>query len=144
MIRHAGLVALRAGGDWSGVLIEGPSGSGKSDLALRCLGAGFSLVADDRVIVWNEAEKVFGRAPDSLAGLIEVRGQGVQMCPYRPFARLRLVVTLVPTPATVARMPENPALEISGQALPRLDLWPFEPSAPAKIGRALNNIGQAR
>ena len=34
MIRHAGLVARRAGGVWRGVLIEGPSGSGKSDLAL--------------------------------------------------------------------------------------------------------------
>ncbi len=144
MIRHAGLIALRAGGDWMGVLIEGASGSGKSDLALRCLSEGFGLVADDRVIVWTEGDQVFGRAPDSLAGRLEVRGQGVLKCPYRPFARLRLVVNLVQSPAAVERMPENPAFEIGGQALPRLDLWPFEPSAPAKIGRGLNNIGQAR
>lgn len=144
MIRHAGLIALRAGGDWMGVLIEGASGSGKSDLALRCLSEGFSLVADDRVVVWTEGDQVFGRAPDPLAGLIEVRGQGVQNWPHRPFARLRLIVNLVQIPATVERMPENPVSEIGGQALPRLDLWPFEPSAPAKISRALNNIGQAR
>ena len=45
---HAGLIALYDAGGWKGVLIEGASGSGKSDLALRCLGRGFRLVADDR------------------------------------------------------------------------------------------------
>ena len=51
MIVHAGLVALRHGGLWRGALITGPSGSGKSDLALRCLEHGFRLVADDRVLL---------------------------------------------------------------------------------------------
>lgn len=144
MIRHAGLIALRCGGEWRGALIEGPSGSGKSDLALRALAQGFALVADDQVEVWADVGRLYGRSPDVLAGLIEVRGQGVQRCPYRPFAPIDLVVSLAADPAAVERMPENPACEIGGQALPRLDLWPFEPGAPAKIGRALNNIGQDR
>jgi serine kinase of HPr protein (carbohydrate metabolism regulator) len=48
MIRHAGLVATRLGGRWRGALIEGPSGTGKSDLANRMIATGFRLVADDR------------------------------------------------------------------------------------------------
>ncbi|MGH6955560.1 MAG: HPr kinase/phosphorylase, partial [Caulobacteraceae bacterium] len=77
MILHAGLVAMRLGGLWRGALILGPSGAGKSDLALRALDAGFRLVADDRTVVWTSCGALYGRAPDTLAGLIEARGQGV-------------------------------------------------------------------
>ena len=51
MIHHAGLLARWTGGHWRGVLIEGESGSGKSDLALRALDDGWSLVADDRTLL---------------------------------------------------------------------------------------------
>ena len=44
---HASTVAL----DGRAVLISGPSGSGKSDLALRLLDRGFTLVSDDQTIV---------------------------------------------------------------------------------------------
>src|SRR3954468_23707618 len=77
VIVHAGLIARRSGGPWRGVLIEGPSGSGKSDLALRALEAGFRLVADDRVVLWASEGRLFGRAPETLFGLIEVRGLDV-------------------------------------------------------------------
>ena len=84
---HAGLLALRLGGDWRGVLIEGPSGSGKSDLALRALEAGWSLVADDRTLVWACEGRLYGRAPDALAGLIEARGRGSCRPPAAPSPR---------------------------------------------------------
>ena len=71
MILHAGLVARRQDGYWRGVLIEGASGAGKSDLALRALDHGFRLVADDRVVVWASGGALYGRAPDSLAYLGE-------------------------------------------------------------------------
>ena len=89
MIRHAGLVALRLGGSWQGVLIEGPSGSGKSDLALRAIEAGFRLVADDRVLVWTSEGRNYGRAPDALAGLLESRGAGVLPAAAIPLLRHR-------------------------------------------------------
>ena len=74
MIRHASLIAARMAGYWQGVLIEGPSGAGKSNLVLRGLGAGFRLVADDRVIIFASQGRLYGRAPDALAGLVESRG----------------------------------------------------------------------
>ena len=77
MILHASLVALRLSGVWRGALIEGASGAGKSDLALRALGEGFALAADDRVVVFASGGRLYGRSPAPLAGMIEARGVGI-------------------------------------------------------------------
>ena len=95
MILHAGLVALRLDGYWRGVLILGPSGAGKSDLALRALGAGFRLVADDRVVVWRSGGVLFGRAPEPLLGLLEARGHGIVRETPLAVAQIGLAVTCV-------------------------------------------------
>lgn len=71
-----------------GLLIRGPSGSGKSDLLLRLMGQGFDLVSDDYVIVENG----YARPPERLGGLIAVRGLGIYKHPYRAMARLHFVV----------------------------------------------------
>ena len=92
MILHAGLIARRGPQGWRGVLIEGRSGAGKSDLALRCLDRGFRLVADDRVLVWSSDGRLFGRAPDTLSGLMEIRGLGVRPVSALPLAAIGLVV----------------------------------------------------
>jgi serine kinase of HPr protein (carbohydrate metabolism regulator) len=136
MIRHAGLIARFDRGVWRGVLIEGPSGSGKSDLALRALDQGWSLVADDRTLLWTSGGRVFGRAPDSLAGLIEVRGHGVLAAPHRPFAVVALVARCLQQ-TDIERTPEPDALTLFDHALPRVGLVATEASAPAKLGRAL-------
>ncbi|MBS0410467.1 MAG: HPr kinase/phosphorylase [Proteobacteria bacterium] len=141
-IHHAGLVALRRGGVWSGVLIVGPSGSGKSDLALRCLEAGFALVADDRVVVFVSEGRLYGRAPGPLAGLIECRGVGIMPQPATPFARIDLVARCEASPGEVERLPEPAHETLLGLAAPLLRLWPFEGSAPAKLRRALEALGR--
>lgn len=133
MILHAGLIARRMGGAWRGALIEGPSGSGKSDLALRALDCGFRLVADDRVLVWMSEGRLYGRAPDTLRGLIEVRGLDVLAVEALPYCEIGLVAQLgvpdrIPDPAT------STILEIS---VPLLAVDPFEISAPAKLSRAM-------
>jgi serine kinase of HPr protein (carbohydrate metabolism regulator) len=140
MIRHAGLLALRRGGDWRGVLIEGPAGSGKSDLALRALDAGWSLVADDRTLLWTCGARLYGRAPDPLAGLIEARGLGVLATPARTFARVCLVVSCTPAEA-VERLPEETATTLLGVCLPLVRLAALEASAPAKLSRAMTHLG---
>ncbi len=130
----------------AGVLLRGPSGSGKSDLALRLLDAGATLVADDQVALQDDGGGLVASAPAALAGLLEIRGIGLMRVAARS-APLRLVADLV-SPDAVPRMPE-PAqclttLGPSAVALPCLALAPFEASAVAKVKQALAlALGQA-
>jgi hypothetical protein len=135
-VRHAGLIARRVGGRWLGVMVEGPAGAGKSDLALRALGEGFSLVADDRVVLWACEGRLFGRAPDTLVGLLEVRGLGVIAVPALPLAQVALAVRC----GAPERMPGPASIDLVGIAVPRLTLDPREPSAAAKLSRALDGF----
>lgn len=137
MILHAGLIALRLDGLWRGALIEGASGAGKSDLALRALDHGFRLVADDRVVIWRSGEALYGRAPDPLAGLLEVRGLGVLAERRLEFCRIGLVVTL----GEPERAPEPMSKEYLGLSLPEIRLPGREASAPAKLRRAMQHLG---
>ena len=137
MIRHAGLIAQRQGGRWAGALIEGPSGVGKSDLALRCLTAGFRLVADDRVLLWTSDARLFGRAPQPLTDLIEVRGHGVLPEACLPFCEIALVVRCAALGETPERLPDPETAERLGVRLPSVTLAALEASAPAKLSRAL-------
>jgi len=139
VIVHAGLVARRIDGLWRGVLIEGPSGAGKSDLALRALDQGFRLVADDRVRLWTDAGRLYGRAPDAIAGLIEARGVGVLPVTPIPFCEIGLKVRL----AAPERMPDPATETILGVAIPLLEANPFETSAPAKLSRAMEAFDAA-
>ncbi len=101
---HGTLVLL---GD-RGVLITGPSGSGKSSLALDLIAHadGFArLVSDDRVLLERSPRGSIGRAPSVIAGQIEIRGIGIVARPFEPRAVIDLVVELV-DPESVTRMPE--------------------------------------
>jgi HPr kinase/phosphorylase len=61
-----------------GVLIVGPSGSGKSESVIGMLQRGASLVADDAVrLRLNEDREVVGTAPELTRSKIEVRGLGI-------------------------------------------------------------------
>ncbi|WP_010141035.1 HPr kinase/phosphorylase [Oceanicola sp. S124] len=70
---HASCVAVQG----RAVLILGTSGSGKSSLALELLSRGAALVADDRVILTREGDRLIARAPETLSGMIEARGVGL-------------------------------------------------------------------
>jgi serine kinase of HPr protein (carbohydrate metabolism regulator) len=139
MIRHAGLIAQRLDGRWLGVLVEGPSGAGKSDLALRALDQGFRLVADDRVLLWASEGRLFGRAPETLRGLIEARGLDVLRVEPVPLCEVRMVARL----GTPERLPDPATETILGVVVPLLAADPFELSAPAKLGRALGAFDAA-
>ncbi|MGZ5987277.1 MAG: HPr kinase/phosphorylase [Caulobacteraceae bacterium] len=138
MIAHGGLIALRIREYWRGVMIEGPSGAGKSDLALRALEAGFRLVADDRIELWTSAGRLFGRAPPTLAGRIEVRGLDVIETCALPFAQVALVARCGPA----ERMPDPAFAQLLGVSTPLIQLDPLEASAPAKLRRALSHFDE--
>lgn len=129
---HATCVAL---GD-RGVLITGPSGSGKSDLALRLIDGGARLVADDLTTLRAGDGELIGLAPPRLAGKIEVRGIGIMPVPSAPRVRLALEVTLAPS-AEIERLPEPETAQYLGLTLPRVTLDPFTASAAAKVRLAL-------
>jgi HPr kinase/phosphorylase len=118
-----------------GVLLRGPAGAGKSDLALRLIEDGARLVADDRVEIARRGDAVTARAPDALAGLLEVRGLGiVRLAPERVCATvpLRLVVDLMPG-AEIERLPGPRHAAILGLHLDLVAVDPFTVSAPAKV-----------
>jgi serine kinase of HPr protein (carbohydrate metabolism regulator) len=141
MIVHAGLIALRRPEGWAGILVEGPSGAGKSDLALRALDAGFRLVADDRTCLFVSSGRLFGRAPPALFGLIEARGLGVVRQSALDFVEVRLLIRCARDPKEIDRMPEMGLQTRAGVAVPVMDLWPYEYSAPAKLRRAIEWLG---
>jgi len=144
MIRHATLIAGYDKEAWRGVLIEGPSGSGKSDLALRALAAGFSLIADDGATTFASGGRLYGRAPTAITGLIEVRGVGIVPRPTLAMARIVLMVHCASAPGEVERMPEPAFQTVAGVKLPVVTLWPFETSAMDKLICALEHLGAHR
>jgi serine kinase of HPr protein (carbohydrate metabolism regulator) len=123
------------------VLLLGPSGVGKSDLALRALDRGFRLVADDRTMVFVSGGRLFGRAPDALFGLMEIRGVGVVRCDALPFSEVSLAVRCKNNALDVERFPEAVFECVLGQETPAIALWALEDSAPAKIRRAIEHLG---
>lgn len=122
--------------DGVGVLLRGPSGSGKSDLALRMMDGGARLVADDQVETQALGGRLRAVAPETLDGLMEVRGVGVVSVPTIASVEVSLVIELMPS-EDVPRMPEPSHTEIEGVRLPLFPIAPFEPSAAAKLRLAV-------
>lgn len=116
---------------WRGVWIVGPPGSGKSDLALRLIGRGWRLVADDYAHLFASGGAAYAVCPDTIAGRMEARGVGVVPVCGLGVTRLSLAVTLAAK--GVERMPEAETVDVAGVALPLLRLDGFEASAPEKV-----------
>ena len=129
---HASCVAV----DGRGVLLLGPPGSGKSDLALRLIDGGATLVADDQVDIRAGAGRLEAAPPAALAGRIEVRGLGILACAWRESAPLHLAIELL-TDTAPERLPVPAERRFEGVALPLIRLAPFEASATAKVRLAV-------
>ena len=129
---HATAVALGE----QAVLLVGPPGSGKSDLALRLLESGWTLVADDRVVLSRRGVMLIASPPPNLAGLIEARGLGICRVTFRAEAEVALVAQLVP-PEAVERLPQVLSRTLLEVSIPLINIAPFEASAPAKLRLAL-------
>ncbi len=130
MLIHATCVA-RAG---AGLLLLGPAGAGKSLLALRLIEAGWSLVADDQVLLRRDQDALWADAPAALAGMIEARGLGLfRDVPHAP-ARLHAVARLTDTPPRLPVPARFSALDVS---LPEFPLDAAHHAAPVLCAWAL-------
>lgn len=129
--------AHQGAGSLSGVLLQGPSGSGKSDLAFRLIRRGWHLVADDRVDLVALDGRLMARGPKVLQGRMEVRGVGLHRFPFKDHASVTLICNLVDQVA-VERLPEARDAVLEGIAIPMLHFYPFEASALDKLELALD------
>lgn len=151
VILHATAIAF----DADAVLFRGPPGSGKSDLALRCVTAGAlpkgcapglsttkaELVADDRCRIDRSGDAILlASSPPTIAGLLEVRGVGIVQFPFRTRSQVRLMLDLVDDPAEIERLPPD-RLEtdyLLGVPIRRWWMYSREASAPIKVAMLLS------
>ena len=132
---HASSVAM----DGRAVLITGPSGSGKSDLALRLIDRGFTLVSDDQTIVRREGGRLIASAPPNIAGKLEIRGVGIVEMEAVKDTPVALVVQLT---SEIERLPdERRERPVLGVNLPLVSVDALTASAASKVALALDRLG---
>jgi HPr kinase/phosphorylase len=138
IVVHASAVMI--GG--RGVLIRGAAGSGKSSLLLQVLSAdpaGSRLIADDQVVLAAGRGRLMASAPAELAGLIEIRGQGILRLTPVVSAAIDMVADLADM-AECPRMPtaDQRQVELCGIMLQRIFIGRGAADGNARIRAALN------
>lgn len=132
---HASTVASEG----RAVLITGPSGSGKSDLALRLLDRGFTLVSDDQTLVKRDGARLLASAPLNIAGKLEIRGIGIVEMEAVSDVPVALIVELT---SDIQRIPDDARERpILGIKLPIISIDAMTASAPSKVALALDRMG---
>lgn len=132
---HASTVAS----DGRAVLITGASGSGKSDLTLRLLDRGFTLVSDDQTIVRTAGGRLVASAPPNIAGKLEIRGIGIVEMEATSDVPVALIVELT---SEIQRLPDDARERpILGVSLPLITIDAMTASAPSKVALALDRMG---
>jgi len=129
--------------DSQAVILRGPSGSGRSDLALRLIDEGAQLISDEQVELHREGERLLvgipAAMPAELRGVIEARGVGLVAVPHVDrFMPLAWVIDMA-SAAEIERMPAAETAEYLGVAAPLLKLDPFAVSATAKLRLAVRS-----
>ncbi len=135
LVHQASCVAL----DGRAVLIEGPPGSGKSNLALALIDRGAVLIGDDAVTLELQGERLVANPPPNIAGLLEVRNLGLFPFPATSGAPVALVLRFDPAAPRFIETAEQ--VELAGIRLPLIRLWPGGEVLALKAELALNRYG---
>lgn len=132
---HASTVALAG----RAVLISGPSGSGKSDLALRLFDRGFTLISDDQTIVRKVNGRLLASAPPNIRGKLEIRGIGIVEMETATDIPIALFVELT---NQIQRLPDDSRERlVLGVGVPLISVDAMTASAPSKVALALDRLG---
>lgn len=108
-----------------GLLIVGPSGAGKTTLALALIerfslhGKFSRLVGDDQLFIESRAARLVAHAPSTIAGLAEIPGLGPRALPHEPAAIIDLCIRMVPA-ADAQRFQEPAREDIGGCRVPAI------------------------
>lgn len=70
---HASLINVFG----KGILLKGKSGIGKSEMTLELIKKNHLFVGDDRIIIQQRNNRLYGQSHEMLKNLIEVRGLGI-------------------------------------------------------------------
>jgi len=134
---HASTVATNG----RAVVITGPSGSGKSDLALRLIDRGFALVSDDRTVVKRDGDRLVAASAPNIGGKLEIRGIGIVDVESVSDVAVALIVELK---SNIDRIPDDSRDRlILGVPVPLISIDAMTASAAAKVAFALDRMGLA-
>ena len=143
MARNIHATALVVGE--TGILVTGPSASGKSRFARYCLstarlrGRFAALVSDDRVLISDSYGRLLAETPEAIGGLIEIRGSGIVRVDYLPAAVMHLAVSLA-SADDAERMPRIRRFEpLPGLELPLYTIVPDPFADPVDLVDAMRN-----
>lgn len=114
LLIHASTVALSG----RAILIFGPSGSGKSSVALQLMALGCGLVSDDQTQMTARDDTLWASAPAQIKGRIEARGIGLLGAETVASAQVVLAVDMARTEEH--RLPPLRTIEIGGVSVPCL------------------------
>ena len=134
---HATLVSYRN----KGILLIGPSGSGKSDLALRMItDYSAKLVADDRVNLYVRNNSLYGSAPKEIFNKIEIRNVGIANVAAQKHSKVSLCVELCLNRKEIDRLPYPEYIDFLGISVEKIRLYPFDCSTICKIIAKISGI----
>ncbi len=134
---HGTLVSLNG----KGILIIGASCSGKSDLALRLImEKGAILVADDRVNLFQNDNRLYGSSPTEIFGKLEIRGVGIGCFAAQSQAKIDICLELCNRKGDIERLPIEEKIEFLGVSVIKLKIYPFECSTICKIVAKISGI----
>ena len=119
-------------------MIEGASGAGKSDLALRLIDRGAVLISDDYTLLQRAGSELIASPPDTIAGKIEVRGLGILLTHHVEKIPVALFIRLTDAPE---RLPlADDVRRIAGLDIREVAVDSRTASAPIKVELALRHL----
>lgn len=119
-------------------MIEGESGAGKSDLALRLIDRGAQLISDDYTLLQRAGRDLIASPPDTIAGRIEIRGLGILTMPHVEKIPVALLIRLTDAPERLPLAEE--VRRIAGLDIREIAVDAHTASAPIKVELALRHL----